>query len=270
MPARPARTGPRPSAATLATGLSGPRRLRYGPLRDRVLEVRFVTADGRLVKGGGPTVKNVTGYDIPRLLVGSLGTIGVLVQVTLRCQPEPATARWAVTDADPFEAAPADVPPVVHRVGRRARRVCCSRGTPTTSPPRRRPPGSISSTGSRPAARWPDGTHRGRISVRPVAGCATSGPRSTTSTACAGWPRSASAPSTSQPTTPDGLLAARARRGRARRVAVARGGRTRRRRLRRAAAEPRHPRADPRSPSIPPASSHPGGSRSRRAVAAAA
>ena len=46
----------------------------YGPLRDRVLEVRFVTADGRLVKGGGPTVKNVSGYDLPRLLVGSLGT----------------------------------------------------------------------------------------------------------------------------------------------------------------------------------------------------
>src|SRR5262249_42882072 len=71
----------------LATGLSGHRRLRHGPLRDRVLEVRFVTADGRLVKGGGPTVKNVSGFDLPRLLVGSLGTIGVLVQATLRCQP---------------------------------------------------------------------------------------------------------------------------------------------------------------------------------------
>jgi glycolate oxidase FAD binding subunit len=89
---------------TLATGLSGPRRLRHGPLRDRVLEVRFVTADGRLVKGGGPTVKNVTGYDIPRLIVGSLGTIGVLVRTTLRCQPKPRTARWAMTDADPFDA----------------------------------------------------------------------------------------------------------------------------------------------------------------------
>ena len=61
---------------TLAAGLSGHRRLRYGPLRDRLLEVRFVTGDGRVVKGGGPTVKNVTGYDVPRLLVGSLGTIG--------------------------------------------------------------------------------------------------------------------------------------------------------------------------------------------------
>jgi FAD/FMN-containing dehydrogenase len=89
---------------TLATGLSGPRRLRYGPLRDRLLEVRFVTADGRLVKGGGPTVKNVTGYDVPRLLVGSMGTIGVIVQVTLRCQPRARVARWITTRADPFEA----------------------------------------------------------------------------------------------------------------------------------------------------------------------
>ena len=68
-----------------------------------MLEVRFVTADGRLVKGGGPTVKNVSGFDLPRLLVGSFGTIGVIVQVTLRCQPRPETSAWFVTDADPFE-----------------------------------------------------------------------------------------------------------------------------------------------------------------------
>src|SRR6185295_2466307 len=96
---------PRSADATvggvLAVGLSGHRRLRYGPLRDRVLEVRFVTADGRLVKGGGPTVKNVSGFDIPRLLVGSLGTIGVLVQVTLRCQPRPVASEWFTTAVDP-------------------------------------------------------------------------------------------------------------------------------------------------------------------------
>jgi glycolate oxidase FAD binding subunit len=96
---------PRDASATvggvLATGLSGVRRLRHGPVRDRVLEVRFVTADGRVVKGGGPTVKNVSGYDLPRLLVGSLGTIGVLTQVTLRAQPRAAASAWATSDGPP-------------------------------------------------------------------------------------------------------------------------------------------------------------------------
>jgi FAD/FMN-containing dehydrogenase len=78
----------------LACGLSGWRRARYGPVRDQVLEVRFRTGDGKLVKGGGPTVKNVTGYDLPRLFVGSLGTLGVLEQATLRCRPRPPCSQW--------------------------------------------------------------------------------------------------------------------------------------------------------------------------------
>ena len=78
----------------LAVGQSGIRRLRYGPVRDSVLEVRFVSADGRLVKGGGPVVKNVSGFDLCRLFVGSLGTIGLLAQAVLRVQPRPKAARW--------------------------------------------------------------------------------------------------------------------------------------------------------------------------------
>jgi glycolate oxidase FAD binding subunit len=89
---------PRSTTATiggiLACGLSGVRRLRQGPLRDHVLEVRVLLADGRRVKGGGPTVKNVTGYDLPRLFVGSFGTLGVIEQVTLRCRPRPAVSQW--------------------------------------------------------------------------------------------------------------------------------------------------------------------------------
>jgi len=93
----------------IACGLSGLRRLRHGPLRDHLLEVRFVTGDGRLVKGGGPTVKNVTGYDLPRLFVGSFGTLGVIAQVTLRCRPRPETARWVRADGPVDRYRPAAV-----------------------------------------------------------------------------------------------------------------------------------------------------------------
>lgn len=161
-----------PAAATvggtLASGLSGYRRLRYGSLRDRLLEVRFVTGDGRVVKGGGPTVKNVTGYDLPRLLVGSLGTIGVIVQVTLRCQPRPRHVTWAGTSGDPFE------------VRRRCFRPSCIawdggdtrvllEGDPDDVA------AELHAGGLTPGDRgpaWPDGPHRGRISVRPGRLCA--------------------------------------------------------------------------------------------------
>lgn len=96
---------PRDPQATVggivACGLSGPRRLGLGPLRNQLLEVTFVTADGRVVRGGGPTVKNVTGYDIPRLFTGSLGTLGILVQVILRTQPIPAASQWYRHAGDP-------------------------------------------------------------------------------------------------------------------------------------------------------------------------
>jgi glycolate oxidase FAD binding subunit len=72
-------------------------------VRDALLEVRYVSAEGRLVKGGGPTVKNVSGYDMPRLFVGSLGTLGVIAEVVLRTRPVPACERWfAGEGVDPF------------------------------------------------------------------------------------------------------------------------------------------------------------------------
>lgn len=147
----------------LATGLSGPRRLRYGPLRDRLLEVRFVTADGRLVKGGGPTVKNVTGYDVPRLLVGSMGTIGVLVQVTLRCQPRARVARWITTRADPFEARRRMFRPSCIAWDGVTTRVLLE-GHPDDVVAEAKAAG-LETEGGPPT--WPDGTHRGRISARP-------------------------------------------------------------------------------------------------------
>ncbi len=77
----------------VAAGASSPRRLRVGAIRDTVLEVELVTGDGRPIRGGGRTVKNVTGYDLPRLAAGSLGTLGVIVQVALKLRPRPNARR---------------------------------------------------------------------------------------------------------------------------------------------------------------------------------
>jgi glycolate oxidase FAD binding subunit len=79
----------------LASHASGPLRHRYGTGRDLLLGVRFVQADGTLTWGGAKVVKSVTGYDVPKLLVGSLGTLGVIVGATLRLHPvPPATGSW--------------------------------------------------------------------------------------------------------------------------------------------------------------------------------
>jgi glycolate oxidase FAD binding subunit len=99
--ALPVRTPASTIGGVLAVGQSGLRRLGWGPVRDTVLEVTAVLADGRLVKAGGPTVKNVTGYDLCRLLVGSLGTLAVLAEVVLRCRPAPAREQWCEVPAGP-------------------------------------------------------------------------------------------------------------------------------------------------------------------------
>ena len=83
-----------------ATGGAGPLRARYGTLRDLLLGVRFVQADGVVTWGGARVVKSVTGYDVPKLMVGSLGTLGVLCELTLRLQPMPdAEQTWLATFA---------------------------------------------------------------------------------------------------------------------------------------------------------------------------
>lgn len=83
-----------------ATAASGPLRLRYGTMRDLLLGVRFIQADGVVTWGGAKVVKSVTGYDVPKLLVGSLGTLAVLGELTLRLHPLPeaeATCLVALT-----------------------------------------------------------------------------------------------------------------------------------------------------------------------------
>jgi FAD/FMN-containing dehydrogenase len=86
----------------LAVGQSGIRRLGYGPVRDTLLQARVVSAQGVIVKAGGPTVKNVSGFDLCRLLVGSHGTLGFLGEVMLRTWPLPAASQWFAGTVDPF------------------------------------------------------------------------------------------------------------------------------------------------------------------------
>src|SRR5258708_22867923 len=101
---------PQPDRATLggiyATNAGGPRRFGAGRPRDQIIGVSFVTSDGALVKGGGRVVKNVAGYDFPKLLTGSLGTLGILTQLTLKVRPIPeASALVVATFASPGELA---------------------------------------------------------------------------------------------------------------------------------------------------------------------
>lgn len=80
----------------IASGSSSPRRLRVGAIRDTVVEMTFITGDGRVVKSGARTVKNVTGYDLHRIMTGSLGTLGVITQVALKVRPLPERATTVV------------------------------------------------------------------------------------------------------------------------------------------------------------------------------
>lgn len=87
----------------LAVGLADVRRLGDGPVRNTLLQAKYVSASGDIVKAGGPTVKNVSGFDVCRLLVGSRGTLGFLGEVILRTRPIPDASRWFTTRAsEPF------------------------------------------------------------------------------------------------------------------------------------------------------------------------
>ena len=76
----------------LATNASGPRRFGYGTFRDYVIGLTAMTAEGRVFHSGGRVVKNVAGYDLCKLLVGSLGTLAVVTQVTLKLKPLPESS----------------------------------------------------------------------------------------------------------------------------------------------------------------------------------
>ena len=85
---------------TVACGLAGPARAWSGPLRDFVLGVRVLTGDGRVLRFGGEVMKNVAGYDVARLMAGSLGILGVLLDVSRKVLPLPADERTLAFEMD--------------------------------------------------------------------------------------------------------------------------------------------------------------------------
>ncbi len=100
---------PRPARATIgglvATNVFGPRRFGYRTIRDYLIGLRAVDGRGEVFAGGGRVVKNAAGYDMPRLLVGSLGTLGVITQVSLMVRPSPETAAIVEAKLPELDAA---------------------------------------------------------------------------------------------------------------------------------------------------------------------
>jgi glycolate oxidase FAD binding subunit len=95
-PPAPARTT---VGGLIAADLSGPLRAAHGRVRDALLGIHVVAADGALVRGGGRVVKNVAGYDLPKLHVGALGTVGVVVEATFKVGPRPPCEEAVVIAA---------------------------------------------------------------------------------------------------------------------------------------------------------------------------
>jgi len=99
----------------VAENAGGPRAFKYGVTKDFVLGLEVVTPEGDIMYTGGRTVKNVTGYDLTRLLTGSEGTLGVITEITLRLLPKPQEKRTALVIFDSIDDAAATVSAVIHQ-----------------------------------------------------------------------------------------------------------------------------------------------------------
>jgi len=99
---------PVPQRATIggvvAANTNGPRRMMYGGVRDLVIGMKMVLASGEQIKAGGKVVKNVAGYDMCKLFVGSLGTLGIITEVTFKMAPTPETAATVAAYGSPEQA----------------------------------------------------------------------------------------------------------------------------------------------------------------------
>ena len=89
----------------LATNVSGPRRFGCGTIREHVLGMKIRLADGRVIKSGGQVVKNVAGYDLCRLFIGSRGTLGEIVEATFKLRPLPEVERFVQRRCESLERA---------------------------------------------------------------------------------------------------------------------------------------------------------------------
>jgi len=89
----------------VAAGANGPGRLRYGGLRDFLLAVTFIDGHGEIVRGGAKVVKNAAGFDLPKLMVGSLGRLGVLTECTFKVFPPPETCATLRVAGMPLDEA---------------------------------------------------------------------------------------------------------------------------------------------------------------------
>lgn len=98
----------------VAANSSGPRRYRYGTIRDLIIGITVVLADGTVAKAGGKVVKNVAGYDLAKLFTGSLGTLGVIADCNFRLHPRPQSARTVAVEVGSPRAARDAAQAIVH------------------------------------------------------------------------------------------------------------------------------------------------------------
>lgn len=99
----------------VAENAGGPKALKYGVTKDYVLGLEVVTPQGKIMRTGGRTVKNVTGYDLTRLLVGSEGTLGIITEITLRLLPKPQAVQTALAIYDSLDDAAKTVTSIIYQ-----------------------------------------------------------------------------------------------------------------------------------------------------------
>jgi glycolate oxidase FAD binding subunit len=98
----------------VAANSSGPRRYKYGTVRDLIIGITVVLADGTVAKAGGKVVKNVAGYDLSKLFTGSLGTLGVIADANFRLHPRPESSRTVGVEIETPQAARDAAQAIVH------------------------------------------------------------------------------------------------------------------------------------------------------------